>query len=322
MAPARIQVRIVLCPTDFSDYSARALRHATFLSRWFESRLSVLHVIPYVIPAGVGDMPYLPAPRTSSAAVRENELRELRRFAALAEEEGATVEAEIREGDPAHEISTWTAESPAGLVVMGTHGRTGLERLLLGSVTEEVLRRAACPVLTVARTTDRQPGVFRRILCATDLRDVSANTIDFALSLAEEGESELVLVHVLEGLEPAFGQPVPLGVPLDGPRPADFEGDALQRLRKAVPKDARAFCHVEEVVVAGRARDEILRLAAERNADLVVVGAQWHHPVDRVFFGSTSRHVVRNARCPVLSVPGTQRARSQGREAAATPAIA
>jgi nucleotide-binding universal stress UspA family protein len=106
-------------------------------------------------------------------------------------------------------------------------------------------------------------------------------------------------------------------VPHEGPRREELEKDALARLRAAAPDEARTWCQVTEKVRAGCAHEEILRLAAEKKADLIVVGSHGRGPLERMFFGSTSRHVVRGAACPVLSVPAAKPARVSGHEAAA-----
>ena len=120
---------------------------------------------------------------------------------------------ELREGEAWREIRARAAELPADLVVMGTHGRSGFEHLLLGSVSEKVLHRAPCPVLTVCHDEARpwrEAALFRRILCAVDLSDSTPLTVAFALSLAAEQQAELTLLHVLESVHatvPSFGDP-------------------------------------------------------------------------------------------------------------------
>ena len=140
MAPSRIRLQQILCPTNFSEFSDRAYRHARALAGWFDARLTVLHVIQYVVPAG-GDLPYFPAPITVGAAVREEAQKELAIFVEAAQREGVAVDTLLLEGDPSREIQSTAEALPADLLVMGTHGRGGFERLVLGSVTEKVLRR-------------------------------------------------------------------------------------------------------------------------------------------------------------------------------------
>jgi nucleotide-binding universal stress UspA family protein len=187
----RIQIERILCPTDFSEFSVRALRHATALARRFGARLTVLHVIPQWVPYTHAPA-YFPGPMLANPALCRHVEQDVREFAAPAIEAGVPVETMLREAEPWREIQAVAEELPADLVVMGTHGRGGFEQLLLGAVAEKVLRRAPCPVLTVCHEEGRTweaPGLIRRILCATDLSEASGPTIRYALSLAEEYEA-------------------------------------------------------------------------------------------------------------------------------------
>lgn len=322
MTATRIQVEQVLCPTDFSIFSSRALRHATALARRFEARLTVLHVIPYVVPYGSGLPYYLPAPTVASPAMRQHADEEMRRFVEPAVDAPVPVRMEIREGDPWREIQSLAEELPADLVVMGTHGRGGFEHLLLGSVAEKLLRRSPCPVLTVCHEEGRTwqaPGLVRRILCATDFSQSSADATALAFSLAEKNQAEVTLLHVVEGL-PERGEYMYYAVPETAPLRENLEQKAREQLHTAVPEEVRAGCPIEERVTVGRAYKEILRAAAEQRADLIVMGTHGRGPVGRMFFGSTSHHVVREATCPVLTVRSRQA--SGGARAKAVEAVA
>ena len=229
--------------------------------------------------------------------------------------EGVAIETRVRRGDVWREIMAEAEELPADLVVMGTHGRSGFEHLLLGSVTEKVVRRATCPVLTVGNlpAPPRVGPLFRRILCAADLTEASAHTIGVALSLAEENQAAVTLLNVIESLpDQASGARLYLAVPEIGPLRRDLTEQARERLRGAVPDESRDWCEVRERVDVGTAWRAILRAAEETDADLIVMGAHAHGPLGRVFFGSTSSHVVRQAACPVLVVRETK-ARRPGR---------
>ena len=206
------------------------------------------------------------------------------------------------------DYSTRSLRQAVDLIVMGTHGRAGFEHLLLGSVTEKLLWRAPCPILTVChgQTPSAKRHLFRRIVCAADLTDDSVHTISFALSVAEENEARVILLHVLDG---RLDTGAPRG---QGPAPdrgslrRDLEAFALERLRRAVPDEARDWCAVEERVAAGKPHGEIVRVAAEEGADLIVMGAHARGALDRLFFGSTASQVVREAGCPVLIVRPTE----------------
>jgi len=294
----------ILCPTDFSVFSSRALRHAVALARQFEARLEVVHVIANSRPY-TGGAPYFGVPVVATATLREHAEAEMRRFVAPAALARVPVKTEVREGEPWREVLAVAEELPADLVVMGTHGSSGLERLFLGSVAEKLLWRLPCPVLTVCHEEGRTweaPGLVRRILCATDLRESSSDTVAFALSLAAKNGAEMMLLHVVEGF-PETGEHLYLAVPEIGPLRQELERIARERLHQAVPPDAARFgVKIEERVTTGRAYEEILRIASEKRADLVVVGPPAHGAIGRLLLGSTSHHVVREATCPVLTV--------------------
>jgi nucleotide-binding universal stress UspA family protein len=213
-----------------------------------------------------------------------------------------SVEFRVAEGDVADEILA-QAEG-ADMVVIGTHGRSGYEHLLLGSVAEKVVRRAYCPVLTIPRAahdaTEAVPGLFHQIVAAIDFSRASMHALTYALSLAEEADAHLTVLQVVE-------VPHELALWAEGSaegkeRVEQWKAQAVARLRTAVPEAARLYCHIEERVETGKPYREILRVAGERRAGLIVIGAHGHSVLDRMFFGSTAQHVVRQAACPVLTL--------------------
>jgi nucleotide-binding universal stress UspA family protein len=186
---------------------------------------------------------------------------------------------------------------------MGTHGRTGFEHLVLGSVTEKVMRKATCALLTVPRNapdaTAAVPTLFHRILAAVDFSDVSLRALEYAVSLAEEEDGQLTVLHVTDA-------------PRELARWAEHDEEgkryveqwksyALERLTSLVSDDARVYCHVRERVETGDPSREILRVAAEQQSGLIVIGAHGTGVFERLFVGSTAQHVVRHAPCPVLT---------------------
>jgi nucleotide-binding universal stress UspA family protein len=298
---ARTTIDRILCPTDFSDFSERALRQAVRLASWFEARVTALHVVPPIPGPAVmmGGGVYVPIPADLLREQREGLERELHRLIEPLLGEGMPIEGRLA----------------ADLVVMGTHGRSGFEHLLLGSVTERVLRTAPCPVLSVGRGALDPPvgPLFRRILCAADLTKASERTLDMAVSLAEETLSRVTLLHVVEGLlgesGPELYRPVPEAIPL---RHALVE-EAERQLHR-VGQRAHSFCEVSERVETGSAWREILRVAGETSADLIVIGAHTHGVFGRLFLGSTANQVVRHATCPVLTVRENLTAQPYGAE--------
>ncbi len=209
------------------------------------------------------------------------------------------------EGRAVTEILDRARSWPADLVVMGTHGRGGFERWMLGSVTEKVLRKAPCPVMTVPPPAVGLPpsGVvlFRRIVCPVDFSGASLAALAYALRLAEESCADITVLHVLECL--SEDEPGARIAGFDVPEYRRYlEKDARQRLHAVVPAEAHDWCRPREEVVGGRSWREILRVAEETLADLVVMGVRGRNPVDLVLFGSTTHHVFRGAKCPVMVV--------------------
>ena len=297
-----VEIGKILCPTDFSNFSERALDHALPLAKWYGAEVSVLHVIPKVLMPPEA-YPYLSEPLTPDPRARERALDELGRFAHRARDMGVPIEVRLEEGEAVDEILKVAQKLPAQLVVMGTHGRRGFERLVLGSVAEKVLRKATCPVMTVTLGPEEaetsHDALFKRILCPIDFSTCSTKALEYALSLAKEADAQLTLLHVLEAQLEEAGEMAAFA--LNEYR--DFlKRNALERLQQAVPEEARAWCRPECLVASGRSYRQILNVAKEQDADLIVMGVQGRNAVDLALFGSTTHHVVRDARCPVLTI--------------------
>ncbi|MGH9798048.1 MAG: universal stress protein [Candidatus Polarisedimenticolia bacterium] len=302
-----ITIRKVLCPSDFSEFSGRALLYGSALSKWYGASLYLLHVVPVITqpPAklpGFAVHPFGPEERRTLQS-------ELAACASPAMSAGVAVETAVVRGDPVAEILKAAATLPADLLVIGTHGRGGFEHLVLGSVTEKVLRKAVCPVLAVPPQAGppkaEEPLLFRHILCPVDFSEASVRAVEQAFSLAEETDARITLMHAVEGYqETEEGTPVHLR---DGVlQYRDYLRDkARDLLLGLVPANATSFCRPAIEVVAGRAWREILRLCAERGADLIVMGVYGRGPIDRMLFGSTTHQVVRQAPCPVLTIRST-----------------
>jgi nucleotide-binding universal stress UspA family protein len=304
-----IEIRRVLCPVDFSDHSRRALDHALAIAKWYHATVTLLHVSPLMPVAAYAPASGMPPYAGLSPEGRQALVHSMRRFAEREAGAGAPVELEIAEGHTAATILARASELPADLLVLGTHGRSGFERWVLGSVTEKVLRKAVCPVLTVPRgvgdVVPVGPVVFTRIVCAIDFSACSMHALEYAMSLAEQADAHLTVVHVVE-LPPDIPREVHETV-LAGPRNlreyialAEEEGRA--RLTDAIPERLRASARVDTVLAAGKPYREILRIAAELSAELVVVGVHGRGAIDRMLFGSTTQHLVRQAPCPVLTL--------------------
>jgi nucleotide-binding universal stress UspA family protein len=274
--------------------------HAVVIARWYDAAVTALHVHnPIIIPTTgftvVG--PYPPPPLTT------DEIREVRsQVAALLESvKGVDVDVVVENGRPARRILECAKSLPADLIVIGTHGASGFEHLVLGSVTEKVLRQAACPVLTVpphARSTAQLP--FKRILCPVDFSEPSLAALDFAFSVAQEGDAELTILHVFDWspADESLGMR-PFSVPEFR---QDLERDVTEKLQALVPDSTRDWCRPITRFAYGKPYREILGIATEESADLIVIGVHGRNALDLMLFGSTTNQVVRRATCPVLTL--------------------
>lgn len=293
-----IQITQILCPVDFSDISQHALDHAAAIARWYDARLTVLYVFANLPTM---DMP----PLVLEDADRERLIGDMRKMAARVPSQ-VPLDFRLQEAGYAHdEILAELAATHADLLVLGTHGRSGFQRLFLGSVTEKVIRKAPCPTLVVPpRAPDVPPEAtveFRRILCAVDFSENSLDALAYAINVAEEADARLTLLHVVELPSVLTREPPVAGIDVTRIRDAAAV-DARRRLHDLIPEQARTYCTVETAVVEGRAHREILRHATEQQSDLVVMGVHGRGAIDRLVFGSTTHHVIRAARCPVLVV--------------------
>jgi nucleotide-binding universal stress UspA family protein len=291
-----VDVKKILCPTDFSEFSAWALELALRLAKWYESEITVMHVVPRVL-MHPEYFPYMQEPVLPSPDVRKQAQEELDRFTEKARKADIPTTARLEEGDSVEEILACASELPADLVVMGTHGRRGFERLVLGSVTVKVMRKGVCPLLTVSSEPRglgaSKEGIFKKILCPVDFSTPSVKALEYALSLAQEADGCLILLHVVESLFEGEGTT---------DLRSNLEREAFEKMKAAIPADATNWCQPEEIVLTGRPYQQILNLAGEREVDLIVMGIHGRSAVDLMLFGSTTNHVIRQAPCPVLTI--------------------
>jgi nucleotide-binding universal stress UspA family protein len=304
-----IEIRRILCPIDYSECSRRAFDHAVAIARWYQATITLFHVssfVPVIAYAPAG--PILP-PVMLTPDDRARMLDALRQFAAAEAGSSVPLEFDVAEGSAATEILAKAEAMPSDLLVLGTHGLSGFDRLMLGSVTEKVLRKATCPVLSVPShapdVVPIPPGLFRRILCAIDFSGCSMDALTYAASLAQEADAHLTVLNVLE-LPPGTPSDLDEG-PMALPRAlreyvTSVETERREALVKAVPETVRTYCTVETLLADGKPYREILRVADEQKSDLIVMGVRGRGAADLLLFGSTVQHVVRQATCPVLTL--------------------
>jgi CPA2 family monovalent cation:H+ antiporter-2 len=205
----------------------------------------------------------------------------------------------VDEGHPAPVILQQAGTLGADLVAMGTHGVSGFDRLVLGSVAEKVLRKAACPVLTVPPAAGPAKVPYTRILCPVDFSPSSLAALRFAISIAEEADAHLTLLHVVDWSSEESLAVEQLDRATFG---AGFEAQAHRQLDALIADDVRVWCKPATRVEFGKPYRQILKVVEAEGADLIVMGVRGRNAVDLTLFGSTTNHVVRAAACPVLTL--------------------
>jgi len=295
-----MNIRTILCPLDLSDTSRHALEHAAAIARWYSARIIALHV--HKALAG--------APATVGAGLRAIDdglgiadfLPELDDAVRTARGGNLEVDAEVVDGSQtASIIADYAKQSPVDLIVMGTHGLSGFRHLVLGSVTETVIRLASCPVLAVpprAHSVSSLP--FKRLLWPTDFSSSSLAALELAFSFAQEAGANITLMHVVdEAEEKALFVARPYDIH-EHARLADQR--ASEQLLRLVPDTVRDWASPVVRLARGVPAEEILHVAEDERTDLIMMGVQGRKPLDLMVFGSTTNQVVRRARCPVLTV--------------------
>ena len=298
-----IELNRILCPIDFSPFSEHALQYAMKMAKWYGAELRVLHVMPLLPPSTANAL---------AATSRQLTVRNLNAAVDRYRLPGVGVVAELVESaEPAPRIMEAAEAFNADLIVTGSHGRSGLHRVFLGSVVEMLLHRCGRPVLTIPSHIDAarlESGIsFRNIVCAVDFGQASLGALAHALSIAEETDATLTLLHVIE-MPPELRYRAGEAQNDAALIRAEAEAATLTRLQALVPAHARDYCTVRVEVVEGGAAQQILRGAEALAADLIVLGVHGRNAFDLAFFGSNSKDVIRQAHCPVLVVPVSRRA--------------
>ena len=303
------KTRCILCPIDFSAFSRHALDNAVRLARLNKMRIVALHVLARW-PA-VDVVPSL-AENALPKSPFEDEERDvvaghLRQFVGPYTNEPVTIETLVVDAPEVHrEIVAQADDMHAALIVIGSHGRSGFQRVLLGSIAEKVLRTARCPVMVVPRhATDvsrMTSRPFARILCPMDFSCDAIAALSRATELACRAGGTLTVLHVIDVPAALYEMP--------GFEIAAYRREAVDKSRKRlselIPEStARAL---DVIVAEGRPEQEILRVATERDVDLIVMGVSGRRAVDLAVFGSTTHRVVRGASCPVLTIRREERA--------------
>jgi len=281
----RSSLKNILLATDFSSISPIVLAHAVAVARRYKSKLYVAHVIPPDMYTSV------PAEILQQAAkeTRQHAHHEMSSFLRLGRLRRLRHQAMVEEGEVADVLLRLAQEHAIDLLVIGTRGRRGVRRLLLGSVAEKVFRQARCPVLIVPPAAGEEVRITR-ILYPTDFSKASLQAAPYAFSLARHYRAQLILLHVFEGSIPSI------------------EGLARQRtlvqkrLKRSVLRDVRLDVKPELGVEFGEPAERIRKAAAEWQASLIVLAVRRAEPKVAHLAEGIAYKVVRQAPCPVLTI--------------------
>ncbi len=289
-ARTRITLKNILFATDFSTASDAAAPIAIEIAQRYGAKVYGVHVNRFD--------DYTAAAPNAWAAMAEAAEKETKEDAGRLNGllQGIEHEVVISEGNIWEVVSNLIKEKEIDLVVLGTRGRTGLGKTILGSVAEQILRQSPCPVLTVGPHVNLWSDEYakmREILYATDLAADFPIAAPYAVSLAQENQAHLVLLHVIENPKP--------GDLVDSPEGVNLKARKLQQL---VAEQAGLWCEPTYVVEQGPAAEKILDVAKRRHTDLIVMGARPAKGLATHLNIGTVHNVVSQATCPVLTVRG------------------
>ncbi|MDA1016435.1 MAG: universal stress protein [Planctomycetota bacterium] len=284
-----IQLKRILAPTDFSERSISSIVTASDFASQFDAELQILHVVynPYPYGGGAYEAVVDSRPQLKAAARKQ-----LENLPGPPWEGLLNISRHVRFGHATVEILAHSMRHDIDLIVQNTHGRTGLSRFLIGSVAENVVRKAACPVLTV-RGTGNESAVPKKILVATDFGMHSENALRYAAEFAERFGAELHVLHA--ATEHITASPA-----------ISFHDDLDVRARRPLEALCIAKSHptvtLHKELRIGPAVGTILDYVKEFEIDLVVVGSHGRNALVQVLIGGVAERVVRHAPCSVLTV--------------------
>lgn len=296
----KVSFKRILCTTDLSDYSNQGVSYGITLAREFGAKLYLCHVTN-LPPIVIHDAAFA-YPSDTLEHIKKDVQRKINEIM-----EGQKVEWEplIISGPVSEKISELVSELKIDLAIAATHARSGLRRLFLGSVTESLMRTIPCPLLVVNPSDVSfkyhilQKPEFKNILVGCDFSTDSDSAVHYGLSLAQEFQADLHLVHVIE---PAVyrDEITPDGMEKEVKR--HLGQHLMARLQELVPPETYDWCNVKTMCLAGQPYEELTKYASLNAIDLIILGIRGHGLVESMLLGSTTDRVIRHGGNPVLSV--------------------
>lgn len=295
----------ILCATDFSDVSRAVVPYGIEMVKKLSAKLYICHIIDLSPVSVYGESVFDPVSYQSyfmdfARNEMENQLSG----------EDLDWEPLISIGQTTEEIARFVSENAINLVIAATHGRSGLKRFFLGSVTERLMRTLPCPLLVLraeetAEAADRPSHFpFKNILVAYDFSKDSEEAFYTSLSMAQEFEANLHIVHVVEpsAYKDFFRSPADSSEEL----PRDIRDSLTENMLSMVPSEAFNWCDIRTQILVGKPYAELVGYAGRNDIDLISLGVRGHGKVEELLVGSTTDRAIRRAPCPVLSVLPTE----------------
>lgn len=297
----RVSFQRMLCATDLSDASLQAVAYGVALAREFQARLLICHCIDLPAPSIYGEAYLAPEEQLNRNMAYAQE-----RIAELMAGHAVEWDPVVVIGHAADEIARVAREQAVDITLTATRGHRGLKRMLLGSVTERLMRTLPCPLLVIpaaesSRAAGRieTPG-FKKVLVGCDFSPDADLAFQHGLSMAQEFQAELHLVHVIE--TPLYIETLRPVLAHGDTSTAVIRGFLQSKLEELVPEDARHWCRPTITLEEGQPYARLLDYAERHKIDLIVLGVRGHGLIGTMLVGSTTDRIIRRASCPVLSV--------------------
>lgn len=289
-----MQLKRILCPIDFSEFSIVAYQYALSLAEHYNADVIALHVVELWKLPFADYAAYEADYANFSTALNEGGEVRLREFLKKHSPDGIQPQLVTNLGNPSDSILTFTQAQNIELIVMGTHGRRGFDRLVLGSTADRVMRKASCPVLVISKPpregvaadpNARHVHRLSRVLFCTDFSENSERALNYAISATAEYDAELTLLHVVEHVSKA-----------------ELLVACAEQLDKLIPPEQRKTLKVRKTVKLGKPYEQIVQHALEEQIDMITMAVHGGDVLDRAVFGSTTYKVIQLGPCPVLAV--------------------
>lgn len=341
----RIQPKKILCAIDFSDFSNMVLQYGRALAKEFDGQLCLCHVVSAAYMVSSHITPYVDYTGIEAERVdiASQNLKDLAK--------GMDCDIVVETGSPAEMIAQVAKEKQADMVLAATYGGSGIKRYLVGSVTDRLVKILSCPLLVLHPTdNNRQEGLderikLDRILVGCDFSEDSKLAFDWALSLAQEFQTDLYLAHVIKpGEQQVTFSEIDYLKLREGESIAGSHSDFLElraqtanefqekqdklkegiksKLLKMLPEESQSWCSPTTIVLEGDPYQELIDYARQKKADLIVVGIRGHTLLERFLVGSTTERVISRAACPVLAIRQPEAGKEPAKKKVADPTAA